>query len=178
MDFDMERNKAKKTADELEDALRTLKKQKAELEEKVTVTTVRNFIALVDSSGNSRIVLQFWRCKIIGILPIYPPSPHPFQCWRPATRYQIFVGPMGFTLNRTRLFGIVVIFARSRWYERQTLCYFKMHFCEVWNLVISICPLKSHQKCLFFSFLVFSFSYIDTNYSFGRAISTLNLFLN
>ena len=59
MDFDMERNKAKKTADELEDALRTLKKQKAELEGKVTVTTVRNFIALVDSSGNSRIVLQF-----------------------------------------------------------------------------------------------------------------------
>jgi hypothetical protein len=47
MDFDMERNKAKKTSDELEDALRTLKKQKAELEEKVTVETVRNFIALV-----------------------------------------------------------------------------------------------------------------------------------
>ena len=47
MDFDMERNKAKKTIDELEDALRTLKKQKAELEEKVTVTMVRNFIALV-----------------------------------------------------------------------------------------------------------------------------------
>ena len=47
MDFDMERNKAKKTIDELEDALRTLKKQKTELEEKVTVETVRNFIALV-----------------------------------------------------------------------------------------------------------------------------------
>ena len=47
MDFDMERNKAKKTVDELEDALRTLKKQKAELEEKVTVEMVRNFIALV-----------------------------------------------------------------------------------------------------------------------------------
>ena len=43
----MERNKAKKTIDELEDALRALKKQKAELEEKVTVTMVRNFIALV-----------------------------------------------------------------------------------------------------------------------------------
>lgn len=47
MDFDMERNKAKKTVDELEDALRALKKQKTELEEKVTVTMVRNFIALV-----------------------------------------------------------------------------------------------------------------------------------
>ena len=47
MDFDMERNKAKKTVDELEDALRTLKKQKAELEEKVTYEMVRNFTALV-----------------------------------------------------------------------------------------------------------------------------------
>lgn len=47
MDFDMERNKSKKTIDELEDALRTLRKQKAELEEKVTVEMVRNFIALV-----------------------------------------------------------------------------------------------------------------------------------
>lgn len=57
MDFDMERNKSKKTIDELEDALRTLRKQKAELEEKVTVEMVRNFIALVggDSMGSSHI---------------------------------------------------------------------------------------------------------------------------
>jgi hypothetical protein len=133
---------------------------------------VRNFIALVDSSGNSRIVLQFWRCKIIGILPIYPPSPHTFQCWRPATRYQIFVGP---TLN----WGFHVEQNSFIW-DRCNLC--KVTLVRKTNVVLfQNALLWSMEPCylnMFFSFLVFSFSYIDTNYSFGRAISTLNLFLN